>query len=119
MVNNDLLLGILLGFGDHNSALYQQRENMILLYQEYKPLLVKDAPVFKELKNKMEMLTDILQPVGDSTFARVGTVQFVADLNSPQTLSLLNKYQVLRGQVCSWYMKGNLLEVTLIQLIKE
>lgn len=118
LLNSDLLLGILLGFGEHNSVLYQQRENLSLLYQKYEPILSQDAPLFKKLENKMKVLTEILQPVGESRFIKVGTVQFVADLNSPQTHFLVDKYKDMREKICSLYLNGKLLDITLMYLTK-
>lgn len=36
LAGNDLLLGILLGFGEHNSSLYQQRADLVHSYKQYK-----------------------------------------------------------------------------------
>jgi hypothetical protein len=121
LAHNDLLLGILLGFGEHNSSLYQQREDLGVSYKQYKSILVKNAPEFEKLEKKAEEITNVLQPIENYEYSPllIGTVQFVADLECPQTKACQKKYNLWREKICLMYSKGNLLEITLSALVQE
>jgi hypothetical protein len=121
LAHNDLLLGILLGFGEHNASLYQEREDLGVSYKQYKSILVKDAQEFEKLERKAEEITDVLQPIGDCEYSPllIGTVQFVADLEFPQTKGFQQKYNLWRERICLIYSKGNIFEITLSAMTQE
>lgn len=118
--NDDLLLGILLGFGRHNSKLFQERKSLNILYDRYKNLLMKDSSTLQILRNKTEKITNILQLFGENYLfpTIIGNVQFVADLNHPETKILENKYKQQKRKITSIYSKGNILEITMHELMK-
>lgn len=119
--NNHLLLGILFGFGLHNASLYQEREDIRTSYEHYQNLLVEGSQILQGLKDKEEKITNILQFVGEESMPplMLCPVQFVADLQHPETKILQKKYKRLRGKISSFYAQGKFSEPTLSQLISE
>lgn len=83
--------------------------------------MVEEAQIFKELEQKANGITNILQPIGGCEYSPllIGTVQFVADLEHPETQAFQKKYKVLREKICTNYTKENLLEITLSTLMQE
>jgi hypothetical protein len=118
---NEYLLGILLGYGRHNSQLYQKREDILLSYKQYKRLLLKDSPVLDTLDRKADALTEILQPFGDlNSFPRVvRPVAFVADHKHPETIKMKKKYRLSQNKIAYIYARGNRLEITLEALTRD
>lgn len=102
--NNQMLWGILLGYGTHNAALYNKQD------REY--LHVRDSAKYSQIT---------LQPIGDYNYSpqRIGSVHFVADLEHPSTKILQQKYQNLRGKISAIYAKGDFLEITLSKLTEN
>jgi hypothetical protein len=119
--NSELLLGILLGYGAHNAALYAKRELLQLLYDQYKYVLVKNSPIIKELDKQADAITDVLQPCDEYVYnlSPIPATHFVADLQSKETLALKKKYQTLREKVSVIYAQGDALEITLSTLIQD
>ena len=119
--HNELLFGILLGYGKHNAALYDKREHLQLLYDQYKYVLVKNSPTIKDLDKQADGITDVLQPCGDYCYnlSTIPSTYFVADPQSEETLVLKKKYQALREKVSIIYAQDNVLEITLSTLIQD
>lgn len=103
--NNEMLWGILLGYGRHNASLYNRRER-----QYFKAMILSDVAL---RKSKIK-----LKPCGDYNYSPLimGSVHFASDPEHPETRSLEKKYKVLRGKISSIYAKGDFLEITLSQL---
>lgn len=102
--NNQMLWGILLGYGSHNAALYNKQD------REY--LNLGDFTKYSQIN---------LEPIGDYHYSplRIGSVYFAGDLEHPQTKALQQKYQKLRGKISAIYAKGDFLEITLSKLTEE
>lgn len=117
---SEILLGILLGYGKHNSKLYQKREDISISYKQYKQLLLKDSLILNKLDQKANVLTEILQPFGEShSFLQAtASIEFVADTKHPETIHLKRKYKSLRNQIARIYAEGNVLEITLAALLR-
>lgn len=119
--NSELLFGILLGYGERNAALYDQRNHLQRLCDQYRYILIKKAYVIKELKKQIDEITEILQPCGeycDSIFP-IPSTHFVADLHSKETIALKKKYQLLREKASGVYAHGDVLEITISTLIQD
>lgn len=101
--NNDLLWGILLGYGKHNALLYNKRKNEHLRCSS-----------IRHSNSKLEAF-------GDYNYSPLilGSVHFVADLHHREAQILQKKYQELRGKISAIYAKGDFLEITLSQLVSE
>ena len=113
--NNEMLLGILLGYGKHNSSLYMKRSRDFLEFEvgDEDRFYVGDArlkPIHKKL--------NFFGSYGYSPLI-VSSVHFVADFSHPETKYLERKYKDARGKISSIYSQGDFLEITLTQLISE
>jgi hypothetical protein len=102
--NNQMLGGILLGYGVHNSTLYNKRDRGYL--------------------NNIGLMNHskiILQPIEKNHYMPliIGPVKFAADILHPETIALRKKYKKLRGKISSIYFQNNLLEVTLLKLMSQ
>lgn len=120
--NNDLLFGILLGFGKYNSNLYQKREELKKLYEKYKHLLLPQAQIFKDLEENVNKITDILQPTEEieNLPKQVRTVQFVADQHHLETKALQLKYREQRNKILLVYsQESDILKNTIEKMIGE
>lgn len=94
---NQLLLGILLGYGECNARLFAERakiEELSLLFGDIFP-------------NKCCKINERLGHFEE------GEVVFVADLNHPETKALKQKYKNLTKEIADKYALRNFLEVTL------
>lgn len=104
--NNEMLLGILLGYGKHNSSLYSKKE------RDYfnSPLLSMTA---------LEHSTIKLEACGDYGFYPflINSVYFSGDLSHPETKFLQKKYRQQRSKISGIYNYGDFLEITLSKLI--
>ncbi len=92
---NHILLGILLGYGEYNSTLFQKREhlesaslnlNFILSSNEHRQIIQRE----------IEKIWDTLQLRNDyyaSVIAMPNLISFVADRNHFESISLEKKYQ--------------------------
>ncbi len=89
--NNEILLGILLGYGKHNSFVFYQRQKIL------------NKNCLNYYSNKNQLL-------------RINSLCFMVDDNHHETKSLKEKYQKLRGKLSVIYAKGNFLEITLAKL---
>lgn len=102
--DNQMLWGILLGYGSHNAALYNKQD------REY--LNLGDFTKYSQIS---------LEPIGDYHYSplRIGSVYFAGDLQHPETKALQQKYQNLRGKISAIYAQGDFLEITLSKLTEN
>jgi len=99
---NELLLGILLGYGEHNARLFAKRakiEGLSLLFGDIFP-------------NEYRMIDKHLN------FFEEGKVTFVADLHHPETAVLKKKYQKSTQKIAENYALRDFLGVTLQKLMQ-
>lgn len=113
------LLGILLGFGKHNSVLFQKRESLenkikhLDFLQSYKDIQV--------IKKRIDYLYDTLQLRNDyyhTDLAMRNSIGFVADRDHPESKFLEKKYRELGTKISDIYSKDDWFEQTLLQLLK-
>lgn len=90
--NNEILLGICLGYGENNANLYYLR-NKILQNQQ-------------------------LDFFGDYNYSlmRINSLHFIANHQLEETRKLKTKYQNLRAKISAIYSRGEFLEITLSRL---
>lgn len=90
--NNEILLGICLGYGENNSILYY-------------------------LRNKI-LQNNYLDFFGDYNYSlmRINSLHFIANHQLEETKKLKTKYQNLRAKISEIYSRGEFLEITLSQL---
>ncbi len=121
---NQMLYGILLGYGVHNSQLFSKREKLRPFIQpkQNMPLLIpKLSPQFSSITDEFNSYFSILLPFGDYSYSPLimQPVHFVADPKHPETTALQKKYADLQSKISTIYAKGNFLEITLSQLTSE
>ncbi len=106
--NNQMLLGILLGYGKHNSILYNRRE------RNYFDCLAFSGAALKNSSIKLECC-------GDYSYSPlvIESIHFSADLEHPETKALEKRYRDLRGLISAIYAQGDFLEITLSQLVSD
>jgi hypothetical protein len=103
--NNQILWGILLGYGKHNSILYNRRNRNLWI-----SLTLSEPP--------LENSSIQLKYFGDHSYNPlvIEPVYFVADQEHKETKFLEKKYKKLRGKISEIYSQGDFLEITLSQL---
>lgn len=117
---HDCLLGILLGFGKHNSLLFERRENLekklncLHFVQSYQEMQV--------IKNQIDNLWNVLQFRNDyytSDLAMGNSIAFVADRDHPESKILEMKYNEQGIRISEIYSQDDWFEETLLQLISD
>lgn len=106
------LIGILFGFGKHNSESYQKRD---FLYQEG-----KDRPPYDF--HKMENIYPLTHFNSKTNYENIIFIDlpcFIEDRNHPESLALRKKYVETQKQLCEIYSQGKFLEPTLRALMQE
>jgi len=100
--NSQILWGILLGYGTHNSFLYA----------------IRDRPYLWSLSHLNKYL---LENCSDSVFMpfHLNSVYFAGDSKHPETIYLKNKYKKMRGEISAIYNQGDFLEITLRQFTQS
>lgn len=118
---NEELLGILLGFGEHNSGLFAKRRQLqgpLLI-----PLALKIKPSigFNSVEEEVSSISGRLQNPYDDDFGvcQIDPVVFVADLTHPETSHLCRKYLKARGRLCRLFQNQSYLMVSLKQLMLD
>lgn len=108
--NNEMILGIMLGYGKNNASLFIKRTRNSFEFYQDNEFYVGDA--------KLQPIHKKLNFFGDYGYSPliVNSVHFVADLEHPETKDLEKKYRLLRGKISAIYAQGDLLEITLSQL---
>lgn len=120
------LIGILLGYGEHNAQLFDKRSQIghFVYRREFPRIPIKmrkPAKGFSSLREEFNSYFSLLTPFGDSGYSPllVQSVFFVADHKHPETIALQKKYRKMRGEISAIYAKGNFLEITLSKLTEE
>jgi hypothetical protein len=119
--NNELLWGILLGYGEHNAKLYAERDKFLNLKDlEKRTVVPLSVEELNKVDEKIKSLNQQLQPFGEHHYLPLisDDVYFVADPEHPETKALEKKYQKFRGRISVIYSKGDFLEITLSKLIE-
>jgi hypothetical protein len=98
---NEILFGILLGYGSHNASLFSKRSQYSLILNKSKEMRLKSAKV--EYHSMMF----------------VNPIQFVMDATHAESLFLKRKYEEHHRLISSIYLEGNILEITLSKLISD
>jgi hypothetical protein len=121
-----LLLGILLGYGEHNARLYHKRAKLSpFIYKKEIPTPPIQVPNpskgFTSLQEEFDSYFAILTLFGDPNYSPliIHPVHFVADHNHPETKILQEKYKDMQGKLSAIYSKRNFLEVTLLKLTEK
>jgi hypothetical protein len=124
--NDEMLWGILLGYGVHNANLYNERNKLerFIIFEtlpkipERKPDPAKN---FSSIEEEQKYLNSRLKLFGEHFYSPLilNTVHFVADWEHPETRALEKKYRELRGQISAIYAQGDFLEITLSKLISK
>ncbi len=98
--NNQALLGILLGFGSHNSKLFEKREK---LYRKRELLnCIKDYKKILKIQKQIDNLWQVLQARNDyytPIFITRHQIGYSCDRNHPESLQLEEKYEKQAIQV--------------------
>jgi hypothetical protein len=100
---NEMLLGILLGYGEHNASLFYKRSK-----RSHARKLFPLDEVKLECTDKESYPMMLINPV-----------QYSADLDHPETKALQKKYKNLRKKISEIYSQGDFLEITLTQLSSD
>jgi hypothetical protein len=125
---NHALLGILLGFGRHNSELFQRREEILSILEPYSiptqlNCIVSQSSSYKTMQQELDDLWKKLNMLHDSDkffpIVNLNRVLFAADLEHPETIFLKKKYEILRKKIEKIYSKKDWFEQTLIQLTSD
>jgi len=112
LAGSEILKGILLGYGEHNSWLFEHREKFyggkssfhLVPSQKEKPLpIVKNPTFFHEDKPNLKL------------FYRTN---FLADLSSSETQELRKKYDIAERKIFKKYQPQNILHATLSKLME-
>lgn len=118
---NEELLGILLGFGEHNAGLFAKRRQLqgpLLI-----PLALKNEPSigFNSVEEEVSSMCGRLQNPYNDDFGvyRIDPVIFVADRSHPETTTLCRKYIKARARLSKLYKNQSYFDVSLKQLISD
>lgn len=121
-----LLLGILLGYGEHNARLFDKRDKIsAFVYREELPQtpvkVPKPSKEFASLQEEFNSYFSVLTLFGDPGYSplMIHSVHFVADHSHPETILLKQKYRKMRGEISAIYAKGDFLEITLSKLTEK
>lgn len=124
--NKPGLLGVLLGYGKHNSFLFDKRNKLSpFVYRKELPEIPVKIPNpsegFSSLKEEFNSYFSILTHFGDVGYSPlvIESVHFVADKTHPETITLQQKYRKMRGNISAIYSSGDFLEITLSKLTEE
>lgn len=108
------LLGILLGFGVHNSLMYQKRENLDRSEKGRAPF---DFAKIKKI-NQIN-LTYFDSEEEDGLFNFINLPCYVEDKDHAETVELRQKYKRLQKLLSAIYSEGSFLELTLHALTTD
>jgi hypothetical protein len=120
--SDERLIGILLGFGDHNAYLFKKRDKMyevIQFQKQHFDLNLKSYEVnYKKLKDLENKLT-LFNPYATIDMYNPIMPSFLADIKHPETKRLRRHYEKLRPFLADLFTKDDWFEQILIQLTKE
>jgi hypothetical protein len=124
--NQQTLLGILLGYGEHNARLFDKRNQIShFVYKKKFPktpvIIPNPSEGFSSLQDEFSSYFSILTHFGDRKYSPlvIRSVFFVADHTHPETIALQQKYKKMRGEISAIYSKGDFLEITLSKLTED
>lgn len=110
LFKHSTLLGILLGYGEHNSRLFAQEYDLQLFGGRY---LLKN-----EEQTKVCSHLGVLNETDPHLYCII-PVNFAADLHHSETNELKKKYGEMHQKMSAIYSQSNWLEITLQQLVVE
>jgi hypothetical protein len=124
IINNDeVLWGILLGYGVHNARLYDKKYQLErFVHSDEIPKIPIKKPFpsekFSSIEEELDFLESTTKPCGEYGYSPIiqNPVHFMVDPEHPETKSLEKKYQKLRGAISVIYSQGDFLEITLTKL---
>ncbi len=124
--NDEVLWGILLGYGVHNAKLYDRKYRLerFLYFDEIPKLPIKKpspSKSFSSIEEEFDFLESKIKPFGEYGYSPLiqNSVHFMIDPQHPETKALEKKYRELRGKISVIYSKGDFLEITLSKLTSK
>jgi hypothetical protein len=124
--NNEILWGILLGYGVHNAKLYDKKyklERFIYFDELPKIPLKKPSPSksFSSIEEELDFIELKTEPFGEYGYSPIiqNAVHFMVNPEHPETKALEKKYQKLRSKISAIYAQGDFLEITLSKLTSK
>lgn len=119
LFHNDVLLGVMLGFGRHNAELFQRREE--LTKPKFSLTFFSLSRVFSSNEEEVQYLWQHLQLTRNSPdfLLKVTGVGFVGDLDDPETHTLVKKYESLHNELIFIFDRHDWLEVILGKLLEK
>jgi hypothetical protein len=127
LFRNDLLLGIMLGFGKHSAELFQRRVE--LMSEDIPPPFLQNKKIpSKGFLSIEEELRDIARRMQAQPktfewythtfplFLRITTVTFAFDPDDPEAQALINKYKATHAQLTEIFDRGEWLDLVLEKL---
>lgn len=115
------VLGILLGYGDDNAYLFYRRDVIENILTEcIPPYTLPTADERIRLQKELDEIHRTLIGVKTDTpidkLEFIGPLGFIANIHAHDTKRILNKFRMARKKISHEYIKGTVLEVTLVQL---
>jgi hypothetical protein len=122
------LLGILLGYGSHNSKLFSRRGQIRNFLDSRKASLIKRSPLTSKECSKLEAeyhhINERLGSFNESQVMDFNPLllmlpSFVADNSHPETQQLRVEYMKQYRNIINRYRDGDFLEITLNQFVNK
>ncbi len=108
---DELLWGILLGYGDHNAEIYARREAI----KDGKTIAL--APGYSSLEEELNAIDGLLEGFTHEYFIDlIPLPMFMCDANHIETQMLKNKYQQVQEHIRTVYNSPDFLDLVLHQL---
>jgi hypothetical protein len=104
--NHQALLGILLGYGTHNSLLYQEKTNL-------KNLGVVAPEIAKERLSKIQLQPTYPHP---SCLHLINPLGFMANMEHPETKMIMHKYETVKSNTSKAYNSCHFVDVILSRI---
>lgn len=119
LFQSHLLLGIMLGFGRHNSLLFERREE--LLNPKFSLIQTVPSNGFSSVEEEVVYLWQHLQRQSTTHdyLLRVSEVAFVGDPDDLENQALARKYETLHEKLIAMYDREDWLGVILNQLCSD
>lgn len=117
--NEQVLWGILLGYGRHNAELFAKRDTLKKTLSKTEGVLKLEK--IKDSEENIENLSERLQPLGARHYPPVifQSICCVADPSHSETKKLKAKYEVMHNKISEIYSQGDLLEISLLKLTSK
>jgi hypothetical protein len=114
--NNHRLLGIMLGYGERNATLFQERFELI---QEISKRKRENLPQDSELTKKLHVIEAQLSDFSEfEEDAIIPPLYFLADVSHPETIELKKRYENDRQKIEELTEKPNFQNEILRQLLR-